>query len=96
MDDKAFKKLSSLLDKKVKPIHGELAKIDRDLRDLKLETTRNSIGLHKVEKELARFDSNIETLNEGTETLLVDVNSLQDTTKGIWDKIRKQAGLSPN
>ncbi|MDO8452165.1 MAG: hypothetical protein Q7S79_00260 [bacterium] len=87
MADIDLKKLSTLLDEKTKPLHGELARTTTELRTLKLNDLKTEIALHKISQDLARLDSNIETLSEKADCLLTDVNQLQDEMKASWDKI---------
>lgn len=81
------KTLGKILDSKLKPLHGEIARVTREVRELKFENMGIRGRVVKLDKELARFDSNIETLGEKADALLVDMNEVQDTTKAIWDKI---------
>lgn len=79
--------LGKLLDSKFKPLHGELAKLTRELRDVKFEQIKTTTAAMRIDKEITRIDSNVDSLKETVYALVADMNELQDTTKAIWDKI---------
>ncbi len=59
-----IKTLDTLLDAKLKPIHGELARINHELSGLKFEVTKVDINVSKNSRELARLDSTLTTVDE--------------------------------
>ncbi|MBI2021802.1 hypothetical protein HYS93_02900 [Candidatus Daviesbacteria bacterium] len=64
MTDKGLKQIGQLLEDKLKLIHGEVARVNRELIDLNGFVASVRIDQIKFEKELARLDSNIVTLLE--------------------------------
>lgn len=91
-------KISKALSDQLKPLHGEIARIHREMSDLNLSYLRTSTELHKIGRDIARVDSELEgikeTLDQHTEKLdgqsaaLIEIES---TLKGYSDmyKINK-------
>ena len=104
-DDKLVKLIRSAVKDEVKPLHGEMARVTRDVRDLKTSSIEISLrfdrATRETSKELARIDSNIETLTEKVDGLtekveelndkldasFVDIHRLQEQTGAIWTKL---------
>lgn len=91
MTDEDLKKIKAALKEEVKPLHGELAKVKQEINELALNQIRSRSEITKLSRDLARIDSNIETLGEKADALLVDVKDLQDQTGAIWDKVSLEA-----
>lgn len=87
MTDKDIAAMQEVVRDELKPVHGELARATRELGSLKVEIIKLASQVNKLERELTRVDSNIETLTETTNALVVDVHDLQQQVGAIWDKI---------
>lgn len=87
MTDTDVKKIKDALKEEIKPLHGELAKLKQELDKSNIERVRTNTNLRDLSKDLARLDSNIESLGEKIDALTGDVIDLQQTTGAIWDKI---------
>ncbi len=69
MINQTLDQLSELLDKKTKPIHGEVARINHELIDLNFSPHKTQARLSDLEKEVARLNSNLTTLGENMQSL---------------------------
>ena len=87
MTDEDIKKIKLVFQEEIKPLHGEVAKLKQKLDESNIERLKANNNLRDLSKDLARLDSNIESLGEKIDALTVDVVDLQQTTGAIWDKI---------
>lgn len=95
MVDEELKKISKILSEQIKPLHGEIARIHNELSGLKTNYLRSVTELSKIGKDIARIDSELEsikeTLNEHTDKLdgqsgaLIEIESV---LKGYADQYK--------
>ncbi len=79
--------LKEELKNELHPIHGELAKLKKEISGLSLEIMSTNIKVEKIDREIARVDSNLESFTDGTYNRL-------DKFIGELIKVRdEQAGL---
>lgn len=85
MTDENLKKLLKALDEKFKPLHGEVARLSREVADLRSVYIGTRNELSRISKDTARMDSTLDdirgTLGEHTDKLdaiLGDVIDLQN------------------
>ena len=86
--------VSKAVEIKTKPIHGEIALLNRELRDSKMRSMVTEVELRKLTHEVARVDSSVEKLTKTVEklvgrtsALVVDTNDMKDEIKALGDKI---------
>lgn len=59
-----LERISELLDEKLKPIHGEMARINQEVTELKLQVITTHGDVRELTRHVARLDSNLTTANE--------------------------------
>lgn len=64
MDDAVIKPIRAMVKEEVKVLHGEVAKIKRDISDLKSNYFLYRVALEKLDRDIARIDSTLENHTE--------------------------------
>src|SRR5258708_1141561 len=102
MSDDNLKQLSQLLDDKIKPVHGEIARITRELIEIKVEQAALALNLRTSDKNLARIESKITTieeqldhpefglkgLNQKVEDIMAELSEVHKFAKGAFELVK--------
>ncbi len=78
MADDTIKQISQLLDSKIKPLHGEIAKIHHDLSDLRSSYLQNSVGIKNIRNDTARIDSELENIRGSLENPDIGLKTINE------------------
>jgi len=71
--------LKKILREEIKPIHGEIARLARELSDLQLDRLKVSPELRRISTDLSRMDSTLDSLK-------VDVDDIKNRLGVVEDK----------
>lgn len=98
-EDVLITKFEQLLDKKLKPVHGDIAKLKEQVTSMNATTIFTRSEVKDVSKNIARLDSLVENVNEKLENpedglvaindkvgiLIADVEHISTTTKATHE-----------
>ncbi len=87
MTEEELDKIGKVFDHKVKPIHGEIAKISKEVRELRFERFGFKGGIENLATDIARMDSTLDSLRDEVSTLTSRVNANSSTLMGIEKEI---------